>query len=269
MLQSISHFHIFNFSSFLNGGGSGEFNKNMAEPKIITSADGDEVAKDLCTVMETAFTETSSKSFIVGLSGGSLPKFFLAAAKQTSKIKWENVKFIFCDERLVPFDDKESTFGLFKEKVIGEVEGICEENFVIVNTALPPEAAAADYAKKLEALGCEKSSSGFPIIDLLLLGMGPDGHTCSLFPGHSLLDEGSKIVAHITDSPKPPPERVTLTYPVLNSAKNAVFVSTGDGKKDVIERILKHSDRTYPAARVAPKDGNLIWILDVPAASKL
>ena len=99
--------------------------------------------------------------------------------------------------------------------------------------------------------------------------MGPDGHTCSLFPNHPLLDEKSKTVAHIIDSPKPPPERVTLTYPVLNNAKNVIFVSTGDGKKDVIEKILKNQDATFPATRVSPINGNLIWILDEAAASKL
>ena len=99
--------------------------------------------------------------------------------------------------------------------------------------------------------------------------MGPDGHTCSLFPNHPLLKEKTKVVAHITDSPKPPPERVTLTYPVLNHAKNVIFVSTGDGKKEVLEKILKNNDSNFPATLVSPIKGNLIWILDEAAASKL
>ena len=242
----------------------------MAKPNIVTSANGDAVAADLCKEIETAFLKSGSPStFIVGLSGGSLPKFFLAAAKQTTNINWSSVKFIFCDERLVPFDDKESTFGVFKEKVIGQVEGISEANFVTVDIDLPPQKAAEDYETKLKNLDCASSDDGFPKFDLLLLGMGPDGHTCSLFPNHPLLEEKSKVVAHITDSPKPPPERVTLTYPVLNSAKNVIFVSTGEGKKDVIEKILKHCDHSFPATRVSPNGGNLIWILDEAAASKL
>jgi len=242
----------------------------MAKPQIIKSADGDAVGADLCKEIDAAFLRLGSPSnFIIGLSGGSLPKFFLAAAKQCTKINWPAVKFIFCDERLVPFDDKESTFGVFKEKVIGEVQGISEDSFVKVDITLSPENAAEDYEIKLKSLNCAVSDDGFPRFDLLLLGMGPDGHTCSLFPNHPLLEERAKVVAHITDSPKPPPERVTLTYPVLNHAKNVIFVSTGDGKKDVLEKILKNNDSNFPATRVSPINGNLTWILDEAAASKL
>jgi len=243
--------------------------QSMAPPKVITSANGDTVAEALCNELESAYSNLGKPSnFIIGLSGGSLPKFFLAAAKKAN-LNWSEVKFIFCDERLVKFDDKESTFGVFKESVIGKIEGIRENNFVTVDVSLPPEKAAEDYEKKLKALNCTISEDGFPRFDVLLLGMGPDGHTCSLFPNHPLLDEKSKTVAHIIDSPKPPPERVTLTYPVLNNAKNVIFVSTGDGKKDVIEKILKNQDATFPATRVSPINGNLIWILDEAAASKL
>jgi len=241
----------------------------MAQPKIITSANAEAVAEALCKEMESAYLNLGKPSnFVVGLSGGSLPKFFLSAAK-VANIKWSDVKFIFCDERLVAFNDKESTFGVFKEKVIGEIEGVSENNFVTVDVSLPPEKAAEDYEIKLKNLKCPTTEDGFPMFDVLLLGMGPDGHTCSLFPNHPLLEEKTKIVAHIIDSPKPPPERVTLTYPVLNNAKNIIFVSTGEGKKDVIEKILKHQDTSFPATRVSPSNGNLIWILDEPAASKL
>ena len=148
-----------------------------------------------------------------------------------------------------------------REAFIGKVAGITEDNFVLVDTSLPAEAAAKDYEEKLKALN--KSS-----YDALLLGMGPDGHTCSLFPGHPLLDETSCAVAPITDSPKPPPSRVTLTYPVLNNAKVAAFVCTGDGKKEVVKAILEDGV-DYPAGRVKPKEGELYWILDKPAAALL
>ena len=101
------------------------------------------------------------------------------------------------------------------------------------------------------------------------LGMGPDGHTCSLFPGHDLLNEKEKIVAPIKDSPKPPLERVTLTLPVLNSAKAVAFVSTGDGKKEMIKNVLKDKNEAFPASRVCPLKGDLFWIVDKPAAAHL
>ena len=119
----------------------------------------------------------------------------------------------FCDERLVPEDSLDSTWGVYKSGLL-ELTPLNADQFLTVDTSLPPTQAAADYQAKLVAV------AGDPLkLDLLLLGAGPDGHTCSLFPHHPLLSEPAyphgRIVAEITDSPKPPPERVTLTLPVI------------------------------------------------------
>lgn len=241
----------------------------MAEPTIKVADSEEEVAKMLADFVEkhaaSVLGSSSDSDFIIGLSGGSLPKFFATGAKNL-KLDWDRVKFIFCDERLVPVDDPESTLGVYKEKLSGIICG--DNNFVTVDTINldDVEKAAQDYEEKLKKL---RPGQQPPRFDLLLLGMGPDGHTCSLFPGHALLEETGRFVAPISDSPKPPPNRVTLTYPVLNNASAVVFVSTGEGKKDVLERVLKQKDMQLPATRVRPTNGELLWILDKPAASKL
>ncbi len=243
----------------------------MAGPptaEVLVGKDAADVSKRLCDAIEAAYNSRTEKeaAFVIGLSGGSLPKFFAAgAAKMT--VDWGRVKFVFCDERLVPFDDAESTFGVYKASALMQIDGVTEASFVVVDPSLDAAAAAKDYAKKLSDL-VGGGDPGLPRLDVLLLGMGPDGHTCSLFPGHRLLDEAGETVAPITDSPKPPPNRVTLTYPVINNAAACIFVCTGEGKKDVVSAIL--DDGTdYPAGRVRPTNGKLVWILDSPAASTL
>lgn len=105
-----------------------------------------------------------------------------------------------------------------------------------------------------------------PKFDLLLLGMGPDGHTCSLFPGHALLAEDKVLVAPIADSPKPPPRRITMTYPLINNARACVFAMSGAGKADMVKRILGDGEQ-LPAGLVRPTNGTLTWILDEAAAA--
>lgn len=113
------------------------------------------------------------------------------------------------------------------------------------------------------------NSVKFPVFDLLLLGVGPDGHTCSLFPDHPLLDENVGWVAYIGDSPKPPPRRITFTLPVVNHAHNIAFVATGEGKQDVLKEIIENSESKLPSALVKPVTGKLYWFLDDAAATKL
>ncbi|KAG5279232.1 hypothetical protein AALO_G00075520 [Alosa alosa] len=204
--------------------------------------------------------------FSLGLSGGSLVSMLskeLPAQPGLDCSKWV---VGFCDERVVPFDDAESTYGLYKNQLFSKIN-IPDEGILAIDPSLPVEECAEDYTHKLNQVF---PNEDVPVFDMLLLGMGPDGHTCSLFPGHPLLQETQKIIAPISDSPKPPPCRVTMTLPVVNAARSVVFVSTGGSKAPVLKEVLEGGEGpALPAARVAPSQGELLWLVDEPAAASL
>ena len=133
------------------------------------------------------------------------------------------------------------------------------------------EELADSYERQLIHEFASKDSARFPVFDLILLGIGPDGHTASLFPGHELLAEEDRWVACLDDSPKPPPKRTTLTYPVINHASKVAFVATGEGKQDVLAEIMDDPAKTsLPASRVRPAPhGQLYWFVDDAASAKV
>ena len=132
------------------------------------------------------------------------------------------------------------------------------------------EELADAYEKELIGEFAVKDAARFPVFDLVLLGIGPDGHTASLFPGHALLAEDDRWVAYIEDSPKPPPRRITFTYPVLNHAARVAFVASGAGKQDTLHTVLDEPEQGLPASRVRPvHPGHLYWFVDEAAAAKI
>nr|CAI5853492.1 unnamed protein product [Callosobruchus analis] len=222
------------------------------------------VISKLCEVIENSAKENIEKHgvFNIGFSGGSLVTF-LATGLPKVKTDFTKWRIFFCDERVVPEDDADSTYGTYKRGLIdsGKVN-LKPDQFITIKQGVPADEAAVDYAQKI--LRCFPGVANVPVFDLLLLGMGPDGHTCSLFPGHPLLEEKTKWIAPITDSPKPPPNRVTMTYPVLNHAKMCVFATAGKEKADMVRRILVEKE-DLPAGRVKPVAGKVMWILDKEA----
>jgi 6-phosphogluconolactonase len=142
---------------------------------------------------------------------------------------------------------------------------LTEQNFITINASDPIEKVASDY----EATIREKfdMKTGIPSFDLLLLGVGPDGHCASLFPGHELLNCTDRLIAYIKDSPKPPPSRITMTYPLINNARHSIYAVSGKGKSDIIKSIF--GDKVdLPAARVKALE-KVHWLLDVDSASQL
>jgi 6-phosphogluconolactonase len=156
---------------------------------------------------------------------------------------------------------------VYKTNLLPKVQ-LKEEQFVQIDQTLGLDECAVDYqAKVLKSFGLAADSTEVPQFDLLLLGMGPDGHTCSLFPGHGLLTERKRLIAPIHDSPKPPPKRVTMTYALLDRAKNVIFAMAGAGKAEMVTRIIKNGEK-FPAGMVASQPEPL-WILDQAAAVNL
>jgi len=209
--------------------------------------------------------------FTIALSGGSLPKM-LKGLIGAQGVEWEKWQVFFADERAVPLTDPDSNYLLCKNEFFSKIPQILSKNIHSIDTSLLDdlEELADDYESKLIAEFAQKDSARFPVFDLILLGMGPDGHTCSLFPGHELLSEDGRWVAYLDDSPKPPPKRITFTFPVLNHALRVAFVAAGEGKQDVLSTIFDRPEEGLPCSRVKPKSpGALYWFVDDAASAKV
>lgn len=177
----------------------------------------------------------------------------------------------FCDERVVPLDHEDSNFRACNDAFLSHVPIPREQIHTIDESLLDDLDELADqYEKQLISLFAEKNAARFPVFDLILLGMGPDGHTCSLFPGHELLSETDRWVAYLEDSPKPPSKRITFTFPVINHAYRVAFVVAGESKQDMLHAVLDQPEEGLPCSRVRPAAPGLVfWFADEAAAKKV
>lgn len=218
-------------------------------------------------------------SFTVVVSGGSLIKSLrkLAESPYVDSVDWSKWHIFWVDERVVPKDHPDSNYKLTYDGLLSKVT-IPSDNVHAINDILSAEAAAEDYETRLRDLVKIKvlnisETTGFPKFDAMLLGMGPDGHLASLFPGHPLVKENKKWVTFITDSPKPPSERITFTFPVINSSANIALVICGAGKAPIVNAALgekgEKNEDVLPVQMVSLNEGELNWFLDKEAASKL
>jgi 6-phosphogluconolactonase len=185
-----------------------------------------------------------------------------------SPLKSFRRQIFYVDERVVPLDHPDSNHNLCMTTLFSKVPNF-QGKVNTIDPTLDLEELTSEYEQLLIQEFAQKDSARYPVFDLILLGIGPDGHTASLFPGHKLLTEGGGWVAYIDDSPKPPPVRITLTYPVINHAARVAFVVTGDSKADVLETILDDPKKGLPASRVKPASGQLFWFVDDAAAAKV
>ena len=206
--------------------------------------------------------------FTVALSGGSTPRgLHTQLAKDYAGFSWNRTFAFIGDERYVPPDHPDSNFRMANESLFTKI-AMPAENVHRVRTELPdPKQAAAEYEADTRNF-FQLRAGELPRFDLILLGLGPDGHTASLFPGTEGLKEQSKlVVANWVE--KLNSFRISFTYPVLNHAAEVMFLVTGTDKADAARSVLKGSTPPLPAQAIQPANGKLIWMLDEAAASKL
>lgn len=210
--------------------------------------------------------------FTIALSGGSTPKslYNLLATNALNTLPWDRMFFFWGDERHVPPTDAESNYRMVNEAMLSKVP-VSAANVFRVPTENPDAAAAAEAYEKTLRKVFQIGEHEVPRFDLILLGLGPDGHTASLFPGTAALREKARIfVANWVEKLKT--HRLTLTLPVLNAGRTVAFLVSGTDKATVLRTVLEDSSASgeqYPAKLVKPSDGELIWFLDRAAASAL
>lgn len=205
----------------------------------------------------------SGENVSISLSGGSTPKrLFKMLTDEFSDVNWQNVHFYWGDDRCVPAESSESNYGEAK-RLFFDFCKVPPENIHFVNGIVDPEVAAEDYSK--EILDNVVQREDLPSFDLIILGMGNDGHTASIFPDRQDLWFSEKI-CEVAVHPESGQKRVSITGPVINNAKAVLFLCTGSGKKDMVATVVNGEDLSLPASQVAPVDGELIWCLDKDAA---
>ena len=207
--------------------------------------------------------------FTVALSGGSTPKSLYSLLAATfSAFDWKHTFLFFGDERHVPPDDPDSNYRMVSEALLSKIQIPAANVFRVKAENPDAAAAAADYDAQLRAF-FQLQSGQFPRFDLILLGMGPDGHTASLFPGSEGLNERSRLViANWVEKFKT--HRLSFTFPVLNNAAEVMFLASGPDKTAMAQQVLEGTNTPpFPAQQVQPTDGKLLWMLDQAAAEKL
>lgn len=197
----------------------------------------------------------------LALSGGSTPRLLYAELSLRS-IDWRRIEFYFIDERFVPHDDPDSNYRMARETLLYHI-GARPEQIHSMPTDGDPDAAAKSYEAELRrAYGADHLDPARPLFDFVLLGLGGDGHICSLLPGSPVLEERIRWVAPVLTGR--PEVRLTLTYPAVQSSRLTAFLVTGRDKADAVARAHR-GDASLPGGRLKP-EGDVVWLLDREAA---
>jgi 6-phosphogluconolactonase len=237
---------------------------SAARPEI--SADPEALARHVADWLVAAAVR-SDRPFAVALSGGSTPRHLyelLAGQPYREKLPWTRTHWFWGDERFVPHESADSNYRMVREAMLVHAPVPPENVHSIPTEGLTPDEAARSYERELKRYyGAATLTPNRPLFDITFLGLGPEGHIASLFPGTPILHERTRWVGAVVGA-KPEP-RITLTYPALESSREIAFLVTGTAKRAVVERLLE-GDPDLPAARLHPAQGTLRLFMDRAAA---
>jgi 6-phosphogluconolactonase len=209
---------------------------------------------------------STDQPFSICLSGGATPRpvyEFLAEPAIATRFPWRRVHWFFGDERFVPHDHPDSNYRMVYEALISRAPIASANVHAVPVDGLSPQRAALAYEAALKRhYGAERLEPDRPLFDVTLLGIGADGHTASLFPGHPSLSERRRLVVAVVGPTSQP--RITLTYPALDSSRDLAFVVSGESKRGILARV-RAGDPALPASRIRPL-GSLHWFADRAAA---
>lgn len=211
--------------------------------------------------------------FLIALSGGTTPEVLyrtLASPSFSDRFDWARATFFFSDERCVSPNDPRSNYALADKTLFTPLNITPSQVFRMAGESSDPQAAASEYEQQLR-LATKALPSAQPSLDLILLGLGEDEHTASLFPGASILRDHQRAIAP-TQSPKDPPNRLTMTLAAINEASVILFLVTGTAKAGIVRAVLDpktEAERQLPVSLIKPVEGRLIWFLDRAAAAEL
>lgn len=235
----------------------------VTDANALSAAAAEEFMKCACAAI------AGGGRFCVALSGGNTPRsvYSLLADRYRDLLPWEKIHIFFGDERQVPPDHPDSNYRMARESLLSRVP-IPSENVHRIRAELPAGQAAKQYAEELRSF-FQLANNAWPRFDLVLLGIGDEGHTASLFPDSAGLKEDAQLVISNWVE-KFHTWRITFTFPVLNHAAEVLFLVSGSSKAEILRNIFDPAKKNvYPAQAVCPQTGRLLWLVDKAAAALL
>jgi 6-phosphogluconolactonase len=218
---------------------------------------------------EISSSEVRNKGyFSVALSGGKTPVAFFNKLAGEKAFPWRNTHVFMVDERFVPYESDENNYHMINRILLRHVNISPKNVHPVLTSEISPEAAAERYENDIVSY-CRTVRTKMPRFDLILLGIGEDGHTGSLFPGTPSLKETRRLAISVRPPVPSLGERITLTLPVINNAQNIFIMAAGANKARIVKEVIEDKNHMLPAAMVNPGEGNLVFLLDEVAGSLL